>query len=147
MLFPINNNFFMGRGDIIMKKSIMVFIAMCISCFMCISASASEFGFSDIPIYPIDAMNRLGSISLNTSENTINVSCDVISNKHEGYYISVYEKGENAKYIVKYLGPIKISDFKITGLEGNKEYYVLLSSAGNRQTVSGKIFTSYTEVD
>ena len=121
---------------------------MCISTFMGMSAAAAELEFTNTPIYPVDAMNRLGSISLAEDENTINLSCDFVSNKNEEYYISVYEKGtpEDAYYVVKYLGPIKLSDFKIAGLNGGKDYYVLLSSVGNRQVVSGKLFTSYTEV-
>ena len=127
-------------------KKIILSVIICM--FMCVSASAAELEFADTPIYPIDAMNRLGSISLAEDENTINLSCGFVSNENEEYYISVYEKDtiEDARYIVKYLGPIKLSDFKIAGLNGGRDYYVLLSSVGNMQTVSGKLFTSYTEV-
>jgi hypothetical protein len=131
------------------KKLAMIgMVAMTAVSAMSASAFAAELDFTDTPVYPIDAMNRIGSIHLAENENTINLSCSKVSNENEEYYISVYEKGtpESAYYVVKYLGPIKVSDFKIAGLNSGKDYYVLLSSVGNKQTVSGKIFTSYTEV-
>lgn len=126
------------------------FIAFIITCFMFtnIYVGAEEIEFTDKQIYRADAMQRLGSIHLAEGENTINLSCSSTSGKNEIYYISVYERGttEEAYYVVKYLGPIKISNFKIAGLTGGKDYYVLLSSVEKGQRVSGKMFTSYTEV-
>lgn len=130
-----------------MKKNVFAAI-MIVTIFSAVSASAAEVDFSNIRIYPVDTMEKLGVVSLAEDENTITLSCNSVSELNEKYYISVYQKGtvEGAHYIVKYFGPVQISDFSISGLEGGKDYKIFLSSVGNQQQVSGKITTSKTEV-
>lgn len=126
-------------------KRIILLTMLCLSAFMNINVFAEEISFTDADISPVSGMQRLCSIHLTEDENTINLSCSSY-HKNDAYYISVYEKGEDAHYIVKYFGPIKINDFKISGLNGGKDYYVLLSSTVSRHNVSGNLYTSYTEV-
>lgn len=125
-------------------SGICLAISMCISAF---SVSADEITVNDINVDPVDAMERLSSVHLESDENTISLSCDSMFDVYDQYYISIYRRGsiEEAEYIVKYLGPIKLSDFKITGLQGGNDYYVLLSSLVDRQTIDCTITTSMEE--
>lgn len=132
-----------------MKRVKLMTLLGCISAqiiwSVCAFAEDNTYTFTDVKVFPMNAMNRLPSVSLGAEENTITVKLDKTSRENEEYYISVYERGDNAFYAVKYLGPIDISGFSITGLNNNRDYHILLSSTSNMAVVSGMITTSYTE--
>lgn len=121
-------------------------ISMCISAF---SVYADETTVNDVDVDPVDAMERLASVHLESDENTIQLNCNDTYDTYDQYYISIYRRGsiDEAEYIVKYLGPIRLSDFKITGLQGGTDYYVLLSSLVDRQTINCTITTSMEETN
>lgn len=143
---------FFGKGKVIFMKKVKhsyitaALLAMTMS-ISAVSAYADEITVNDANIDPVDAMERLASVQLESDENTINLTCADTYDNCDQYYISIYKKGsiDEAEYIVKYLGPIRLSDFKITGLEGGNVYYVLLSSLVDRQNVNCTITTSTEE--
>lgn len=128
-----------------MKKKLLICI-LAAACCLSVPAAAAEVSFSEVKVDPADAMDHLGKVVLAENENTISLSCGD-TGANDVYFISVYELGEDSKYIVEYMGPVNITGFKISGLEGGKEYNVRLSSLTGRRYVSGTLTTSYEEVE
>ena len=119
-------------------------LAVCTSVSM-LTASAAETTFEDTEIFPANGV--LYGITLPEGENTLTFNFTEVSSLAEGYYISVYKfAGNDGGYIFQFLGPIKMSEFTLTGLEGGHDYQINLSSTSNKQTVSGTVTTSYTGV-
>lgn len=128
-----------------MKKKLLICM-LAAACCLSVSAAAAEVSFSEVKVDPADAMDHLGKVVLAENENTISLSCGD-AGANDVYFISVYELDEDPQYIVKYMGPVNITGFKISGLEGGKEYNVRLSSLTGRRYVSGTLTTSYEEVE
>ena len=128
-----------------MKKKLLICM-LAAACCLSVSAAAAEVSFSEVKVDPADAMDQLGKVVLAENENTISLSCGD-AGANDVYFISVYELDEDPQYIVKYMGPVNITGFKISGLEGGKEYNVRLSSLTGRRYVSGTLTTSYEEVE
>ena len=101
--------------------------------------------------FPVKEPGTFIPITLKEKQNTIEIECTYISNLTDEYYINLYEEElfSNGtfgyKLIKKLIGPVRLSKFKLCGLDGGKKYIITFSSTGNVENVSGTLTASYTE--
>lgn len=131
-----------------MKKKMFLIAFTIASCCIHLTSFADEIQFDSTIVYPISSMQRLASVHLNENENTIQLFCNDIGNAYDEFYLSIYRETteDSSGYVLKFFGPIDITNFKISGLDGNEDYNIRLSSVGESRKISGKIVTSFEEV-
>lgn len=106
--------------------------------------------FIDERAFPVRQAGTSIPITLTEEQNTIEIECTDISNLTDEYYINlceeeVYLDMVGHKPIKEFRCPVRLSKFKLCGLEGGKKYIISFSSTGNVENVSGTLTASYTE--